>query len=402
VDEERKSGWGKTNKQHQKKTSEKRRNQQRKQQSKMRITSPPTSEHFAAAHRYQALVSAAEDVLDDLTDDYGAALSGYPTPREEQHSSSLRDYQELEMGKKTSASTSHEEIFLFPSVFNSASNNNNDSSMEGVEEEEDAACIDDISDVCTENRSSGDESEGRENEPIDEEDGAAVIYASCDSALPNTLNNANTKPTALSPSSAMEGDEIIVEEPTNSSMASKHFDEIRASLDQTNGHPYLDIYEQRAMVHQHYNDMRSQFVCTASDSISYPNLEDRHTSAKILVHEAHRLQHHRILRKMKLGLAPTMEVDDCGVMWKRIGNSVARDLAVEDHGFVQRRLSCMCIFNPLKAERHYSDNDVDRMLRVCRQEKVLEQLHRQMRNGGNAYFLETDSAHQQPCTLLTM
>lgn len=75
--------------------------------------------------------------------------------------------------------------------------------------------------------------------------------------------------------------------------------------------------------------------------------------------------------------------------WWSVSRFVSSDFMTEGSAFVQRRLSCMCLFNPHAEERVYSDNEAYRERRYQRQCEVLMQLQYQRATGQNPYFLQT-------------
>lgn len=75
--------------------------------------------------------------------------------------------------------------------------------------------------------------------------------------------------------------------------------------------------------------------------------------------------------------------------WRRIKLAVEQDLHIEGFVYVQRRLSCMCLFNPDTDDRHYWDNENAREQRIRRQERVLERIREQTQNGGGCFFMSS-------------
>lgn len=179
--------------------------------------------------------------------------------------------------------------------------------------------------------------------------------------------------------------------------------EMRPLLDDTDEHPYICLEDQVATHASHKAQCLYDFCTTMVNSQNIAT-DDLAIAAKILVNEAHRLQtarHRSGVPALALGgmsmlpqhlrhtaaLASKMQAEQRRTMWERVGNNVARDLYVEGHGFVQRRLSCMCIFSVTKEERFYHDNDSERMQRLARQERLLGEIQQQAMLGGNRYFL---------------
>lgn len=179
--------------------------------------------------------------------------------------------------------------------------------------------------------------------------------------------------------------------------------EMRPLLEATDEHPYLCLEDQVANHASHKAQCLYDFCTTMVNSQSIAT-DDLAIAAKILVNEAHRLQtaRHRsgvpalVLGGMSMlpqhlrhtsAQTSKMQAEQRRTMWERVGNNVARDLYVEGHAFVQRRLSCMCIFSVTKEERFYHDNDSERMQRLARQERLLGEIQEQAMRGGNRYFL---------------
>ena len=181
--------------------------------------------------------------------------------------------------------------------------------------------------------------------------------------------------------------------------------EMRDILDETDEHPFLCIEDQAAMIASHRSQTLYDF-CSSMTNQSALGSEELSISAKILLNEAHRQQkrrHASLIPAVRLGgmhLLPShlrsvpsnssmfSNPDQRRVMWERVANHVARDLYVEGHSFVQRRLSCMCIFSVTRDERLYHDNDSERMQRLARQERLLAEIQEQAMQGGSRYFLD--------------
>ncbi len=183
--------------------------------------------------------------------------------------------------------------------------------------------------------------------------------------------------------------------------------EIRPLLEATDEHPFLSLEDQIAAVANHRAQCLYDF-CTSMTNQAALNPDDQAVAAKILVNEAHRLQAKRHASQVPVGaiggmgmlpshlrstssLPSKMPPSQRRVMWERVGNNVARDLYVEGHSFVQRRLSCMCIFSVTKEDRMYHDNDSERMQRLARQERLLAEIKLQAMQGGNKYFYQASS-----------
>lgn len=144
-------------------------------------------------------------------------------------------------------------------------------------------------------------------------------------------------------------------------------------------HPNLDMdvqrqqvaFEKQQRLAAHCAQMAAQHALTS---------EQQTVALKIVMHEAHRLQRQR---DTSLGAA------ECDRMWQVIGCAAVRDIFVEGHAFVQRRLSCMCIFNPHGGRKEYVDSDNDRLRRQANQQAVLKALRMQAACGGSDAFLKS-------------
>lgn len=193
--------------------------------------------------------------------------------------------------------------------------------------------------------------------------------------------------------------------------------EIISAPEYSDFHPFLNMDEQEAAIASHRSQALYEF-CNTMTAKAAVSTDDLAVSSKILLHEAHRLHKIRLRAKQGTGhfgglplLPPhlrgatqtnsssnhrVMDVKECDTMWQRVAHNSARDLYVEGHAFVQRRLSCMCIFSATKDDRHYHDNDGERMTRLVRQERLLMQIQQQALSGGNAHFLEPTDVVQIP------
>lgn len=74
--------------------------------------------------------------------------------------------------------------------------------------------------------------------------------------------------------------------------------------------------------------------------------------------------------------------------WRVIAEQSECDMYREGWVPVQRKLSCMCLFNPDTDVRIYQDSTTMREQRVARQHRLLRRLHQQQLVGGNPFFLE--------------
>eukprot|EP00743_Colponemidia_sp_Colp-15_P011605 GILK01012998.1.p1 GENE.GILK01012998.1~~GILK01012998.1.p1 ORF type:complete len:861 (+),score=118.80 GILK01012998.1:232-2583(+) len=118
-------------------------------------------------------------------------------------------------------------------------------------------------------------------------------------------------------------------------------------------------------------------------------------SIKILLNEAHR---HQILQ-LQAAKATQSRICEANGSWKEVGFNAEDDF--EDPSFVQRRLSCMCMFTPTLANRSYQDNDGERGARIRRQHDLLMRLQTQRAMGGNPFFFESMSIEGQHTVQLT-
>lgn len=147
-------------------------------------------------------------------------------------------------------------------------------------------------------------------------------------------------------------------------------------------HPFLDIEAQRVMLDYEKQQRQSEFVCRMNMETMLHG-DSQELAVKLLMNEAHRQHRARIAKKQS-----PLEKDDCDLLWLRLAKPVLRDFHLEGHAFVQRKMSCMCMFNPLTDDRIYGDSDNDRVERLARQSRVLQTLRAQAKTGGSAYFLQ--------------
>ncbi|CAD2222352.1 hypothetical protein AGDE_14843 [Angomonas deanei] len=167
------------------------------------------------------------------------------------------------------------------------------------------------------------------------------------------------------------------------------FDEIKEALRSCEGHPFLNIKHQQTL-----RDLERMSTHVAE----YTRLtnetairgEDRSLSLKILVREAHRLHIARVRRQIQEGKRSenALTIDEINSQWHEIADQMAVACDAGSYEFLQRRLSCMCVFNSQSDLRVYSDNDGFRIGKVNRQRDVLARLQAQEEKGGNSFFLE--------------
>ena len=144
-------------------------------------------------------------------------------------------------------------------------------------------------------------------------------------------------------------------------------------------HPFLDLDAQRMQVEYEKQQQLAEY-CARMSAEQQLTCEEQMAALKMVMHEAHRLQR----AKEQLPTA------DCDTQWKHIGSSAVRDCYVEGHTFVQRRLSCMCIFNPNGGVKQYIDSDLDRLKRQANQQAILNTLRLQSARGDENLFLKTN------------
>lgn len=229
---------------------------------------------------------------------------------------------------------------------------------------------------------------------------------------------------------------------------------IREALEKTANtpdvHPFLDLRQQRESVAawRHQRHVEHYLLMTRNAAL---HLADQQTAAKILCHEAHRLQvrravtfnqrhsgrgastpertphtpqpkdiaaswasrerHPRDARcqtpppqhamrtsPLASGATPSVsattirekDVNTITMQWRRIKGYVETDLEKEGYPFIQRRLSCMCMFNSQCDDRPYCDNEQYREARQRRQLELLMRLDQQELARGNPFFLEDE------------
>lgn len=173
-----------------------------------------------------------------------------------------------------------------------------------------------------------------------------------------------------------------------------HADESRSELlllSSDGSHPYLDMEAQQMQV-MHERQQRLSEYCARMSAEQALTPAQQTVALKLVMHEAHRLQRQR----------DVLDPDTCDRMWKQIASSAVRDMFVEGHTFVQRRLSCMCIFNPHGGKKEYVDSDVDRLRRQSNQQAVLKALRMQAACGGSSAFLKAPGVEASPSSIEMM
>ncbi|KEG08074.1 hypothetical protein DQ04_08071030 [Trypanosoma grayi] len=154
-------------------------------------------------------------------------------------------------------------------------------------------------------------------------------------------------------------------------------------------HPFLNMDEQRSLVENERMQRQYEYFISIGQKNALPPNEVG-VSSKSLLNEAHRTHISLVRRYNKMcgeKSLPTKDEEAINHQWRCIESSVERDLYMEGFVFVQRRLSCICIFNPDSDERPYWDNEDFREQRLIRQGKVLERLAEQARKGRNPFFV---------------
>ncbi|KPA78638.1 hypothetical protein ABB37_06238 [Leptomonas pyrrhocoris] len=172
-------------------------------------------------------------------------------------------------------------------------------------------------------------------------------------------------------------------------------------------HPFLDMqYQRNLREHEQAQEQLNQQVMQ-----SFQTQFSSHQQAaafKCLLNAAHRHQYHQCMARDTTKEKSRQQASDnfagarspsCAGRWgprqRRLINRQWRmtaeqaecDLYREGLGAVQRKLSCMCLFNPDTDVRVYDENTNVREQRCYRQHKLLVRLQRQAMRGGNPYFL---------------
>ncbi|CUG91824.1 Hypothetical protein, putative [Bodo saltans] len=185
-------------------------------------------------------------------------------------------------------------------------------------------------------------------------------------------------------------------------------DEIRMLLAYTTSdgelleHPYVDMDRQRAMIAHERSDAHQDF-CSKHYQQQQVSMLDRTTMIRTLLFEAHRHQSTR--RKAAAAVIAAASVDqeddqsakqDFMVSsaashrrpfilhqrgWQAVANDVERTITMEGPMSAQRKLSCMCIFNPNRIDPPVMENvDDERFRRMERQEGILRHIYCRLDN----------------------
>ncbi|RNF05331.1 hypothetical protein TraAM80_04638 [Trypanosoma rangeli] len=155
-------------------------------------------------------------------------------------------------------------------------------------------------------------------------------------------------------------------------------------------HPFLDMNEQRLLVENERMQKHYELFISMGQKHTRP-LNELSIFSRCLLNEAHRVhislvrRYNKTCQEKSLPLKNEQEINH---QWQCIKLAVEQDLYMEGFAAVQRRLSCMCIFNPSTDERPYGDNEHVRHQRLLRQECVLSRLMAQAREGGSMLFLD--------------
>ncbi|RNF01070.1 uncharacterized protein Tco025E_08663 [Trypanosoma conorhini] len=153
-------------------------------------------------------------------------------------------------------------------------------------------------------------------------------------------------------------------------------------------HPFLDMNEQRLLLENERVQRHYDVFLSMGQKHARP-LNELGAFSRCLLNEAHRVHVSLVRRYNKTcqekSLPPKNETE-INHQWQCIKLAVEQDLYMEGFAAVQRRLSCMCIFNPNTDERPYGDNENVRHQRLLRQECVLNRLMAQSRKGGSLFL----------------
>ncbi|EKG02683.1 hypothetical protein TCSYLVIO_006289 [Trypanosoma cruzi] len=168
------------------------------------------------------------------------------------------------------------------------------------------------------------------------------------------------------------------------------FEELYESLRTTssNLHPFFDMNEQRLMVENERMQRHYELFLSMGQK-NAPPLNVLSILSKSLLNEAHRVHVSLVRRynkKCHEKALPLKNEREINRQWQHIKLAVEQDLYMEGFVAVQRRLSCMCIFNPDTDERLYGDNENARQQRLLRQKCVLDHLAAQTREGGGLFY----------------
>ena len=130
---------------------------------------------------------------------------------------------------------------------------------------------------------------------------------------------------------------------------------------ETEGHPYVDVEEQRQVV---ANEKWREHVkwCDRLAVAQRLSFDNRRVALKILINEAFS----RDLTFCRTRPDFTAEMERIlRNEWKVVAGRILRDMEVEDNSsVVLRNLSCMCIFIPQDVTRQYGENHESRMRRM--------------------------------------
>lgn len=192
-----------------------------------------------------------------------------------------------------------------------------------------------------------------------------------------------------------EQEELIVE-------ISTVFEQLQDDLARTSysrDHPYLCLEEQRQTVHMEKVSSHVSY-CNRMTQQQQLSAHSRIISSKMLVREAQVRYEHR--------LGDEARTPRHKRTWSQLSVEVDAASVCEGPLALQRRLSCLCLFNPLSTAPPNGDTaETLRDQRIERTEFNLVLLARQASEGGNPLFLEGDhlelsrEAHAQqlrPCS----
>lgn len=193
---------------------------------------------------------------------------------------------------------------------------------------------------------------------------------------------------------------------TPSSTPSFTMADVAAALRSTceDQHPFLDMQYQRSVrEHERVQEQVNQQVVQSFQS-QFSGMQQA-AAFKCLLNAAHRRQYYQCMaRDVTEESAAEAAVEGArspssagrwgphqrrliNRQWRVVAEQSECDLYREGLGAVQRKLSCMCLFNPDTDVRVYDENAVMREQRCYRQHKLLIRLQRQRVRGGNPYFL---------------
>lgn len=164
-----------------------------------------------------------------------------------------------------------------------------------------------------------------------------------------------------------EADDLLPE------IESRAFVDIRAALAESDRqHPFLDMERQQAWVAYDREDLHHHY-CEQHQLKQQVSLFDRTAMIKTLLSEAHRHQSQRLSSEHQS--APDFERRYFVKGWRAVASDVDRTMTMEGPLSAQRKLSCMCIFNPQRTEPPPLDgSDNERLVRMQRQEALLRQM----------------------------